>query len=130
LAANPSNDWQIDRTAQQENSIYSGIEGVHLQDQAITESMGPITDHGFEHLAPSDQMITRTRRRLLIAARALRDQGILPPGVQNADVFRGARSGYFVSDEKSPWQEIYATQLAASAPRPRRRRTSGTRSVA
>ena len=92
--------------------------------------MGPITDHGFEHLAPSDQMITRTRRRLLIAARALRDQGILPPGVQNADVFRGARSGYFVSDDKSPWQEIYATQLAASAPRPRRRRTSGTRGVA
>ena len=77
--------------------------------------MGPITDHGFEHLAPSDQMITRTRRRLLIAARALRDQGILPPGVQNADVFRGARSGYFVSDDKSSWQEIYATQLAASA---------------
>ena len=80
-AANPSNDWHIDRAAQQENSIYSGIEGVHLQDQAITESMGPITDHGFEHLAPSDQMITRTRRRLLIAARALRDQGTCPPGV-------------------------------------------------
>jgi phthalate 4,5-dioxygenase len=130
LAANPSNDWQIDRTAQEEKSIYSGIEGVHLQDQAITESMGPITDHGFEHLAPSDQMITRTRRRLLIAARALRDQGILPPGVENADVFRGARSGYFVSDDKSPWQEIYATQLAASAPRPRRPRTSGIRGVA
>jgi phenylpropionate dioxygenase-like ring-hydroxylating dioxygenase large terminal subunit len=130
LAANPSNDWQIDRTAQQENTIYSGIEGVHLQDQAITESMGPITDHGFEHLAPSDQMITRTRRRLLIAARALRDQGTLPPGIQNADVFRGARSEYFVSDDKSPWQEIYATQLAASAARPDRRRTSGTRGVA
>jgi phthalate 4,5-dioxygenase len=54
----------------------------------------------------------------------------LPPGIQNADVFRGARSGYFVSDDKSPWQEIYATQLAASAVRPLRRRTSGTRGVA
>jgi hypothetical protein len=32
----------------------------HLQDQAVTESMGPITDYGFEHLVPSDQMITRT----------------------------------------------------------------------
>ena len=29
----------------------------------------------FEHLAPSDQMITRTRRRLLMAARALARQG-------------------------------------------------------
>jgi hypothetical protein len=30
-------------------------------------------------------------------------------------VYRGVRSGYFVSDDTSPWQEIYATQLAASA---------------
>ena len=29
-----------------------------MQDQAVTESMGEITDHEFEHLAPSDQMIT------------------------------------------------------------------------
>ena len=65
-----------------------------------------ITDRGFEHLAPSGQMITRTRRRLMIAARALRDQGALPPGVENADVFRGVRSGYFVSDDVSPWEEI------------------------
>ena len=69
LAANESNDWGMDRKAQSSNAIYSGIDGVHLQDQAITESMGPVTDHAFEHLAPSDQMITRTRRRLLMAAR-------------------------------------------------------------
>ena len=41
MAANPGNDWGIDRAAQQSNSIYSGIDGIHLQDQAITESMGP-----------------------------------------------------------------------------------------
>jgi phenylpropionate dioxygenase-like ring-hydroxylating dioxygenase large terminal subunit len=52
LTANPSNDWQIDRMAQQDGTIFSGIEGVHLQDQAITESMGSMTDHAFEHLAP------------------------------------------------------------------------------
>ena len=74
LAANESNDWGMDREAQSSNAIYSGIDGIHLQDQAITESMGPVTDHAFEHLAPSDQMITRTRRRLLMAARALRDR--------------------------------------------------------
>ena len=114
LAANASNDWGIDRAAQHSNTIYSGIDGIHLQDQAITESMGPITDHPHEHLAPSDQMITRTRRRLLMAARALRDQRVAPPGVEDAEVFRGARSGYFVSDDKSPWQELYARQLAAA----------------
>ena len=113
LAANPGNDWQIDRAAQRSNEIYSGIDGVHLQDQAVTESMGPVVDHTFEHLAPSDQMITRTRRRLLMAARALRDAGTLPPGVEDNTVFRGARGGYFVSDN-GPWQEVYARQLAAS----------------
>jgi hypothetical protein len=67
------------------------IEGVHLQDQAITESMGPISDHAFEHLKPSDLMITRTRRRLLMAARALRDKSILPSGVEKGGGFsRGA----------------------------------------
>ena len=44
----------------------------------------------------------------------MRDQGVLPPGAEDAAVYRGARSGYFVSDDKSPWQEVYARQLAAS----------------
>jgi hypothetical protein len=114
LAANESNDWGMDREAQSSNAIYSGIDGVHLQDQAITESMGPVTDHTFEHLAPSDQMITRTRRRLLMAARALRDNNVLPPGVEDSEVFRGGRSGYFVSDDKSPWRELYARQLSVA----------------
>jgi phthalate 4,5-dioxygenase len=83
-----------------------------LQDQAVTESMGAILDHTLEHLAPSDQMITRTRRRLLMAARALRDNGSLPPGVENVEVFRGARGGYFVSNDSSGWQDAYAEQLA------------------
>ena len=110
----PSNDWEIDREAQQNNRIYSGIDGIHLQDQAITESMGPIVDHELEHLAPSDQMITRTRRRLLMAARALRERGTTPPGIDNPEIYRGARSGYLVSPDKSPWREFYANQLAAS----------------
>jgi phenylpropionate dioxygenase-like ring-hydroxylating dioxygenase large terminal subunit len=120
LAANASNDWGLDRAAQQNNTIYSGIDGIHLQDQAITESMGPIVDHALEHLAPSDQMITRTRRRLLMAARAWRDRGQLPPGVEDATVYRDARSGYFVSDDATPWREVYARELARSQRSPPR----------
>ena len=112
LAADAGNDWHIDRAAQRDNAIYSGIDTIHLQDQAVTESMGAILDHTFEHPAPSDLMITRTRRRLLMAARALRDNGLSPPGVENVEVFRDARGGYFVSDDSSGWQEAYAKQLA------------------
>jgi hypothetical protein len=114
MAANPDNDWMIDREAQRNNTIYTGIDGIHLQDQAITESMGTILDHEWEHLAPSDIMITRTRRRLLTAARALRDEGVLPPGVENAEVYRGARSGYLVSAGTDAWQQLYAEELAAA----------------
>jgi phthalate 4,5-dioxygenase oxygenase subunit len=111
LAANAGNDWHIDRAAQRDNTSYSGIDSIHLQDQAVTESMGPILDHTLEHLAPSDQMITRTRRRLLMAARALRDNGTPPPGADNIEVFRDARGGYFVSGEGSVWRDAYAEQL-------------------
>jgi phenylpropionate dioxygenase-like ring-hydroxylating dioxygenase large terminal subunit len=114
MAENEANDWGMDRDAQRTNAIYSGIDGIHLQDQAITESMGPIVDHAFEHLGPSDQMITRTRRRLLRAARALRDDGTVPPGVEDAGVYRAARSGYFVSDDQGPWQDVYQRRLAAA----------------
>ena len=58
-------------------------------------------------------MITRTRQRLLMAA-ALREAGTAPPGVEDPAVFRGARSGHLVSDDKNPWQEIYAKELAAA----------------
>jgi phthalate 4,5-dioxygenase len=49
-----------------------------------------------------------------MAARALHEGGVLPPGVVNPEVYRGARSGYFVSDDKTPWREVYARELAAS----------------
>jgi hypothetical protein len=105
----------MDRDKQRRNEIYSGIDGIHLQDQAITESMGPVTDFGHEHLAPSDRMITRTRRRLLRAARALRDGGERPPGADDPGVYRGARSGYFVRpDSEESWEDVYATTLASA----------------
>jgi len=117
LAANAGNDWGMDRSAQHDNSIFSGIDSIHLQDQAVTESMGTILDHTLEHLGPSDLMVARTRRRLLLAARALRDKRVPPPGVEDVAVFRDARGGYFVGDEGSGWQDAYAAELA-SAVRP------------
>ena len=118
MAGNAGNDWGLDRGAQMSNTIYSGIDGIHLQDQAITESMGPITDFEHETLAPSDRMITRTRRRLLLAARGLRDAGTLPPGIEDAGIYRSARSGYFVSEDAKAnpkaWQDVYARQFDAA----------------
>src|SRR5262249_11478525 len=111
LQDNEANDWGIDRAAQHANTIYSGIDNIHMQDQAVTESMGAITDHTLEHLAPSDRMVTRTRRRLLQAARALRDRGTLPPGIEHPEVFYGSRGGFFSTQPRTDWRELYAEQL-------------------
>ena len=106
-----ANDYLIDREAQRSDEIYTGITHIAMQDQAITESMGAIVDHSFEHLAPSDQMITRTRRRLLIAARALRERGATPPCVDTPEIFRQVRSGEAVLAEDD-WQSAYRDRLA------------------
>jgi phenylpropionate dioxygenase-like ring-hydroxylating dioxygenase large terminal subunit len=108
--ANDGNNYFIDREAQRNGTIYSGITNIHIQDQAVTESMGPITDHDFEHLAPSDQMIARTRRRLVHAARALREKGTVPPAVDDPEVFLRARSGEAVV-ATTDWREAYAQKL-------------------
>eukprot|EP00456_Euglypha_rotunda_P052205 TRINITY_DN42086_c0_g1_i14.p1 TRINITY_DN42086_c0_g1~~TRINITY_DN42086_c0_g1_i14.p1 ORF type:complete len:370 (+),score=82.98 TRINITY_DN42086_c0_g1_i14:355-1464(+) len=49
-----ANDWAIDRESQRNGTQFTGIPNITMQDQAVTESMGPITDHNFENLAPTD----------------------------------------------------------------------------
>ena len=112
LAANASNDYLIDRELQQEKS-YSGIDGIHLQDQAMTESMGAIVDHTFEHLAPSDLMISRTRRRIIQAARAAQD-GILPRGLDHPEMYGGARGGDFLAPDSAGLLDAYTDEIKGS----------------
>ena len=45
--------------------------------------MGPIMDRTKEHLGTADATIIRVRRRMLEAARALRERGVTPPGVES-----------------------------------------------
>jgi hypothetical protein len=46
--------------------------------------MGPIVDRSKENLVGTDKGIVMARRRLMRAAKALLDQGIVPPGVDPA----------------------------------------------
>ena len=112
--ARAGNDYEIDREAQRNNEIFTGIRMVFMQDQAVTESMGPITDHAFEHLVPSDQMVARTRRRLLHAAQALRDHGKPPPGALDPQVMWRARSGSFHTPIDADWERAYEEKLGAA----------------
>jgi phthalate 4,5-dioxygenase oxygenase subunit len=101
--ADERNDYLIDRKAQKTTS-YTGINAIFLQDQAVTESMGAIYDRTSEHLGTSDAMVIRTRKRLIDAAKALRDRGQVPPGVDDPDVYQ-ARSGGVVLPKGVDWIE-------------------------
>ncbi len=66
--------------------------------------MGPIYDRTQEHLGTSDAMVIRTRRRVLNAARALRDDGTVPPGVDDPSLYRH-RSGGVILPRDADWLE-------------------------
>jgi phthalate 4,5-dioxygenase len=104
LTQHHANDYMIDREAQHSGQSYTGIAGIHQQDQAITESMGPIVDRTSEHLGSSDAMVIRTRRRILAAARALDEQSVTPPGANNPEVYR-YRSGGVILPRSADWLE-------------------------
>jgi hypothetical protein len=120
------NDYFIDREAQRNWKSFTGIPGVRQQDMAVTESMGPIYKRYNEHLGTTDAMIIRTRRRLIAAAKALRDEGILPPGVDNPEICL-QRAGEVILprdaywwDATKPLREVFEVEeipAAFTAPR-------------
>jgi phthalate 4,5-dioxygenase len=73
--ANKSNDYLIDRQAQKARIMYSGVDGLGMQDASLQESMGPIQDRTRERLVQTDRAIVLARRRLHEAALA---QGTTP----------------------------------------------------
>ncbi|MCK5748044.1 MAG: aromatic ring-hydroxylating dioxygenase subunit alpha [Oricola sp.] len=82
--ANKDNDYLMDREAQRAGVSYSGIEGIAMQDASLQESMGPIVDRTKENLVSTDNGIIMARHRLLKAAKAYKDKGTIPPGVDPA----------------------------------------------
>ena len=84
-AANKDNDYLMDRAAQKAGITYSGVSGIAMQDASLQESMGPIVDRTRENLTSTDNGIIMARFRLMKAARALRDKGVVPPGTLPAE---------------------------------------------
>jgi hypothetical protein len=102
LAQTASNDYHIDRQKQRSLQSYTGLSSVHLEDLAITESMGTLLDRSAEHLGTSDVMVIRVRRRLMAAVQALREHAEPPPGAENPRVYR-TRSGSVFLPKGTDW---------------------------
>ncbi len=114
-----SNDYLIDREAQRTWKSYTGIDGIRQQDMAVTESMGPTMDRSKEHLGTTDALIIRTRRKLIAAARALRERGVTPPGVDSPEVYRQRSGGVILPRGVDWWSgtEELRSRFSASASR-------------
>ena len=71
---------------------------------AVTDSMGAINNRTKEHLGSTDQLIIRTRRKLIAVAKALRDEGITPPGVDMPEVYRQRSGGVLLGRDTDWWE--------------------------
>jgi phthalate 4,5-dioxygenase oxygenase subunit len=75
--ANVWNDYEVDRLSQK-TFLYSGIKTFPLQDIAMMENQwGPLAKRELEHLVAADYHMIYLRRKLLKAAKVMRD-GIEP----------------------------------------------------
>ena len=116
LSDHKGNDYNINRETQRTQS-YTGITGINLQDRAVVESMGDIEDRTFEHLAPSDIMITRTRRVLIRAAQAYAKDGTLPESQSDPTVYRDVRAGQYLYINHIDWRDGYRDNVEVALQR-------------
>jgi nitrite reductase/ring-hydroxylating ferredoxin subunit len=101
-------DWEAQKTLR-----FSGLPGLWPQDAGCQESMGSIYDRSQEHLGSSDSGIIQVRRRLINAARQLRDDGVAPEGVDNPAIFR-VRAGSAILPRDQRWEDGIRQQLVAT----------------
>ena len=101
--------WDVHRSKRM------GIAGVNLQDRCVTENEGPtpILDRSKENLCSGDYTTIKARRMLLNAAKALRERGTLPPGVQDPRVYRVRATSKVVADG-TPWVEGVKSDVLVS----------------
>ena len=107
-AANKSNDYLLDYEVQRTSQFIGVATGGNLQDRAMTELMTsedgiePIYDRSKEHLGTTDAMVILARKLLVGAAKALRDNGVVPANVDNVDL-DAVRSASIILPPDANW---------------------------
>ena len=109
---NKDNDYLMDRESQKRGEAFSGVRGIAMQDASLQESMGPIVDRTKERLVSTDAGIIKARQKLRKAAIALRDEGVMPPGVDPAH--HRVRSAAIVLPKEDSFIESSREAVAAS----------------
>jgi phenylpropionate dioxygenase-like ring-hydroxylating dioxygenase large terminal subunit len=98
------NGYKQNRAGMARKETFSGISNVVVEDIAVTETMGAISDRSIEHLVPSDAAIIRARTLLIRNARRVAN-GEPPAGIPLDRVPAGGQG--FVTESK-PWQSWFS----------------------
>ena len=114
--ANKDNDYLMNRAAQKSGALFSGIEGIAIQDASLQESMGPIQDRSRETLTTTDNGIVQARRRLMAAATALAERGVAPPGTE--PLVQQVRAVAIVLPADQPFRDAAREALRAAPGKP------------
>lgn len=101
------NWWQQNRAAMQSGASWSGIHGIMLEDIAVQESMGPISDRSREHLGSTDRAVTHLRKVMLRAADTVR-RGEPPVGLSSRVAYEQLRAEDRIIAIEQPWQTVGA----------------------
>jgi phthalate 4,5-dioxygenase oxygenase subunit len=92
---NIDNGYRQDRNMMRTEN-FSGITGILVQDHAVVESQGRITDRTMEHLGMTDVAVAAWRRLVIRAAKTLAKSGEAPTAVTDAAI---------------PWGQIQSAEL-------------------
>jgi phthalate 4,5-dioxygenase len=102
--------WGQDRGAMK-NGSFSGLSGVIVEDFAIAESMGPVTDRSNEYLCPADISVVRLRRQLLDGLKTVAVGGPAPGQEETVEV-AGVRATAGVFSANDDWRSLASAPLA------------------
>jgi phenylpropionate dioxygenase-like ring-hydroxylating dioxygenase large terminal subunit len=101
-------DWNVHKTKR------FGIPTVHLEDVAVSESQGPIYDRSLENLTQADEPIVIVRRRLLEAAKNLRENRSPAPCARNPKVYGGVRGLSLQLPRSVNWADGFREHLLSN----------------
>lgn len=99
---NSENDYGMDRQAQRDGRLFSGIETFLDQDMAVQESLGAIVDRTRELLGHSDTAIVHVRRLLLQLAESCSKGNA--PEASKVGAWYNVRSASIVLDPEVPFE--------------------------